>query len=168
MRCGFQAIGLNWRSDCGNIASGVGPFAVGEGLVDVSPRQKQVKVRVLNTNTNIVMIETVRVDGEGYFLGDRGCRLAGLCSVSSRGQMGFFKPAGAMTGKLPPSERAMNTILMQPHSTPNLSRYNSVLLLLPTLSVLLTAPHCRTFGTKGDLEQQSLSKSLRRSDVRAS
>ncbi|KAH0363265.1 hypothetical protein KCU65_g7498, partial [Aureobasidium melanogenum] len=104
---------LDMTGNCGNIASGVGPFAVDEGLVDVLPGQKQVQVRVFNTNTNSVMIETVQVDEEGHFLEDGDCKLPGLCSVGSRVQMGFSKPAGAMTGKLLPSGRAMNTILMQ-------------------------------------------------------
>jgi 2-methylaconitate cis-trans-isomerase PrpF len=104
---------LDMTGNCGNIASGVGPFAVDEGLVDVLPGQKQVKVRVFNTNTNSVMIETVQVDEEGHFQEDGDCQLPGLCSVGSRVQMGFSKPAGAMTGRLLPSGRAMNTILMQ-------------------------------------------------------
>ncbi|KAK5999889.1 hypothetical protein QM012_004977 [Aureobasidium pullulans] len=104
---------LDMTGNCGNIASGVGPFAVDEGLVDVLPGQKQVQVRVFNTNTNSVMIETVQVDDEGHFLEDGDCKLPGLCSVGSQVQMGFSKPAGAMTGKLLPSGRAMNTILMQ-------------------------------------------------------
>ncbi|KAI4744931.1 hypothetical protein E4T50_04697 [Aureobasidium sp. EXF-12298] len=104
---------LDMTGNCGNIASGVGPFAVDEGLVDVRPGQKQVQVRVFNTNTNSVMIETVQVDEEGHFLEDGDCKLPGLCSVGSRVQMGFSKPAGAMTGSLLPSKRAMNTILMQ-------------------------------------------------------
>ncbi|KAI5196086.1 hypothetical protein E4T38_08672 [Aureobasidium subglaciale] len=104
---------LDMTGNCGNIASGVGPFAVDEGLVDVLPGQKQVQVRIFNTNTKSVMIETVQVDDEGHFLEDGDCKLPGLFSVGSRVQMGFSKPAGAMTGKLLPSGRAMNTILMQ-------------------------------------------------------
>ena len=104
---------LDMTGNCGNIASGVGPFAVDEGLVDILPGQKQVKVRVFNTNTNSVMIETVQVDDEGHFQEDGDCQLPGLYSVGSRVQMGFSKPAGAMTGKLLPSGRAMNIILMQ-------------------------------------------------------
>ncbi|KAH0340997.1 hypothetical protein KCU74_g71, partial [Aureobasidium melanogenum] len=36
---------LDMTGNCGNIASGVGPFAVDEGLVDVLPGQKQVQSR---------------------------------------------------------------------------------------------------------------------------
>ncbi|CAD0083811.1 unnamed protein product [Aureobasidium vineae] len=104
---------LDMTGNCGNIASGVGPFAVDEGLVDILPGQSQIQVRVFNTNTNSVMIQTVQIDDEGHFLEDGDCKLPGLCSVGSRVQMGFSKPAGAMTGKLLPSGRAMNTILMQ-------------------------------------------------------
>jgi 2-methylaconitate cis-trans-isomerase PrpF len=59
------------------------------------------------------MIETGQVDDEGHFLEDGDCQLTGLCSVGSRVQMGISKPAGAMTGKLLPSGRVMNTVLTQ-------------------------------------------------------
>ncbi|THY29744.1 hypothetical protein D6D01_03454 [Aureobasidium pullulans] len=104
---------LDMTGNCGNIASGVGPFAVDEGLINVLPGQQEVKVRVFNTNTKSVMIETVQLDDEGHFLEDGDCKLPGSYSVGSRVQMGFSKPAGAMTGKLLPSGSAMNTILMQ-------------------------------------------------------
>lgn len=67
-----------------------------------------------NTNTNAVVKETVQVDDEGHFLEDGDCALPGLSSTGSRVQMSFAKPSGAMTGKLLPSGRPTDTILIQP------------------------------------------------------
>ncbi|KAM0719974.1 hypothetical protein Q7P37_004109 [Cladosporium fusiforme] len=104
---------LDMTGNCGNIASGVGPFAVDEGMVTVQPGQKEVQVRVFNTNTNAIVKETVQVDDEGHFLEDGDCSLPGLSSTGSRVQMTFTKPSGAMTGKLLPSGQPMDTILIQ-------------------------------------------------------
>jgi 2-methylaconitate cis-trans-isomerase PrpF len=122
---------LDMTGNCGNIASGVGPFAVDEGLVKVQPGETQVssrrtrstllvltiglqvQVRVYNTNTKSVMVETVQVDEEGHFVEDGDCALPGLSSTGSRVQMTFAKPSGAMTGKLLPSGRPMDVILVQ-------------------------------------------------------
>lgn len=59
------------------------------------------------------MVETVQVDDEGHFVEDGDCALPGLSSTGSRVQMAFSKPSGAMTGKLLPSGRPMDIILMQ-------------------------------------------------------
>ena len=59
------------------------------------------------------MVETVQVDEEGHFVEDGDCALPGLSSTGSRVQMTFAKPSGAMTGKLLPSGRPMDVILVQ-------------------------------------------------------
>ena len=59
------------------------------------------------------MVETVQVDDEGHFVEDGDCALPGLSSTGSRVQMTFAKPSGAMTGKLLPSGRPMDVILVQ-------------------------------------------------------
>jgi len=59
------------------------------------------------------MVETVQVDDEGHFVEDGDCALPGLSSTGSRVQMTFAKPSGAMTGKLLPSGRPLDVILVQ-------------------------------------------------------
>lgn len=59
------------------------------------------------------MVETVQVDDEGHFFEDGDCLIPGLRSMGSRVQMTFTKPAGAMTGKLLPTGRPMDTILLE-------------------------------------------------------
>ncbi|KAI5371236.1 Putative PrpF protein [Septoria linicola] len=100
---------LDFTGNCGNIASGVGPFAVDEGLVQPRPGQKTVDIRILNTNTGRTIVETLDVDQEGYFLEDGDYQLAGTRWSGSPIGVSFEKPAGAMTGCLLPSGRPVET-----------------------------------------------------------
>lgn len=68
---------------------------------------------MFNTNTNSVVVETVQVDSEGHFLEDGDCVLPGLRSTGSQVQMTFSKPAGSMTGKLLPTGRPLDTIIIE-------------------------------------------------------
>lgn len=79
----------------------------------------KVQVRIFNTNTNSVMVETVQVDDDGHFQEDGDCALPGLHSTGSRVKMTFARPAGAMTGKLLPTGNTTDIILVQ--SAPSLA-----------------------------------------------
>lgn len=87
-------------ANCGNISSAVGPFAIDEGLVEAI--EPVTVVRVLNTNTNKVIEEHVRVeDGKAMVHGDE--IIKGVPGTGSRIDMYFENPGGAATGKLFPT-----------------------------------------------------------------
>lgn len=88
------------KANCGNISSAVGPFAIDEGLV---PAVEPITVvRVLNTNTNKIIEEHVRVEnGHAMVHGEEAIR--GVPGTGSRIDMFFLDPAGAATGKLFPT-----------------------------------------------------------------
>ena len=88
------------KANCGNISSAVGPFAIDEGLV---PAVEPITVvRVLNTNTNKIIEEHVRVeDGRAMVYGDEAIK--GVPGTGSRIDMYFMDPGGAATGKLFPT-----------------------------------------------------------------
>lgn len=94
------------KANCGNISSAVGPFAIDEGLV---PAVEPVTVvRVLNTNTNKIIEEHVRVEnGHAMVHGDEAIR--GVPGTGSRIDMFFMDPAGAATGKLFPTGNRKDT-----------------------------------------------------------
>ena len=53
----FAAIGVrtdevDYSSNCGNMSSAIGPFAIGTGLVRVKPGAREGVVRIKNTNTS--------------------------------------------------------------------------------------------------------------------
>jgi hypothetical protein len=86
--------------NCGNISSAVGPFAVDEGLV--KPVEPITKVRVLNTNTNKIIEEHVKVkDGKTEVYGNE--KIPGVPGTGSRIEMYFENPGGSVTGKIFPT-----------------------------------------------------------------
>ncbi|MFR5601389.1 MAG: 2-methylaconitate cis-trans isomerase PrpF family protein [Lachnospiraceae bacterium] len=91
---------VDGSANCGNISSAVGPFAIDEGLV---PAVEPITVvRILNTNTNKIIEEHVRVkDGRAMVHGDEVIK--GVPGTGSRIDMYFEDPAGSKTGKLFPT-----------------------------------------------------------------
>lgn len=91
---------VDTKSNCGNISSAVGPFAIDEGLVEI--KEPITVVRVLNTNTNKIIEEHVRVEnGKAKVKGDE--KISGVPGTGSRIDMYFENPGGAVSGKLFPS-----------------------------------------------------------------
>ena len=91
---------VDGSANCGNISSAVGPFAIDEGLV---PAVEPITVvRILNTNTNKIIEEHVRVEnGRAMVHGDEVIK--GVPGTGSRIDMYFEDPAGSRTGKLFPT-----------------------------------------------------------------
>lgn len=88
------------KSNCGNISSAVGPYAIDEGLVKAV--EPITVVRVLNTNTGKIIEEHVRVkDGRAMVHGDEF--IQGVPGTGSRIDMYFENPGGAATGELFPT-----------------------------------------------------------------
>lgn len=91
---------VDGKANCGNISSAVGPFAIDEGLVEAV--EPITVVRILNTNTNKIIEEHVRVEnGRAMVHGDE--QIKGVPGTGSRIDMYFEDPAGAGTGKLFPT-----------------------------------------------------------------
>lgn len=71
-------------------------------------------VRVYNTNTNRIIIETVELDEYGEYREDGNYLMAGVSSPGSEVKCAFVKPAGSMTGKLFPTGHQQETISVLP------------------------------------------------------
>src|SRR6056297_1452443 len=94
-------------ANCGNISSAVGPFAVDEGLVN--PIEPITVVRVLNTNTNKIIEEHVRVkDGKSLVDGDE--KIPGVPGTGARIDMYFEEPGGSVTGEIFPTGNKKDNI----------------------------------------------------------
>ncbi|KAF3387106.1 putative isomerase YraM [Penicillium rolfsii] len=94
---------VDMTGNCGNIASGVGPFSLDEGLVKARPGQSELDIRIFNTNTEQVIVETVQVAPDGTFREDGEYELAGVTGTASPIKLAFVKPQGSMTGSMFPS-----------------------------------------------------------------
>lgn len=104
---------IDMSGNCGNICSGVGPFAVQEGLVAAPLGVREVDVRIFNTNTSRLIVETVRLDGEGNVEEDGDCVIPGVEGPGSEIRVAFVEPVGSMTGKLFPSGRRSEKIAVE-------------------------------------------------------
>ncbi|KAH8879376.1 DUF453-domain-containing protein [Thozetella sp. PMI_491] len=101
---------LDFSGNCGNMVSGVGPFAVDEGMVKIAEGAAKADVRIFNTNTGRLIVDTVDLDESGVFEPNGDCRIGGFNGFGSRIDVSFVEPAGSMTGKLLPTGQTEETI----------------------------------------------------------
>ncbi|KAI6356170.1 hypothetical protein MCOR25_007938 [Pyricularia grisea] len=101
---------IDLTGNCGNMCSGVGPFAIQEGLVHPEPGAQFVDVRIFNTNTERLIVETVEIDEDGCVVEDGDFRIPGVKGPGSEIKVAFVEPAGSMTGKLFPSGKRSESI----------------------------------------------------------
>jgi len=98
---------VDYKGNCGNCSSSVGPFAIDEGLVKAV--EGETLVRIHNTNTRKLIIAHVPVrDGEAAVEGD--FELAGVAGRGARIALDFLDPGGAGTGRLLPTGAPRETI----------------------------------------------------------
>lgn len=103
----YVAPKIDYSGNCGNISSGVGPFAIDEGLVEVV--EPITTVRVHNTNTGKILVEQVEVEnGKAKFTGDYS--IAGVPGTGSEITIDFSDTAGSSTGKLLPTGNVIDKI----------------------------------------------------------
>lgn len=91
---------VDYKGNCGNISSAVGPFAVDKGLVQVQGAEG--KVRIYNTNTNKV-IHAIFPVKEGQVQYEGELEIPGVSATGAPIQLQFLDPGGATTGRLLPT-----------------------------------------------------------------
>lgn len=99
---------VDYGSNCGNMSSAIGPFAVDEGLV-VKPNGPDAVVRIHNTNTRKIIVSRFRMDGETAAV-DGDLAIDGVAGTGSPIRLEFLSPGGARTGKLLPTGQALDTL----------------------------------------------------------
>jgi 2-methylaconitate cis-trans-isomerase PrpF len=98
---------VDYRGNCGNLTTAVGPYAIDEGLVRVSG--PVTPVRMLNRNTGTRIIAHVPVtDGRAATSGD--CVVAGVPGTGAPVITEYLDPAGAVLGALLPTGSARDTV----------------------------------------------------------
>jgi len=101
----FAQVGVGQRSvdtrpNCGNMLSGVGPFAIEQGLVQ--PKEGETTVRVFNVNTRSRIDVTVQTpQGEITYAGDTG--IDGVAGTAAPIRLNFLDAWGAVTGSVFPT-----------------------------------------------------------------
>ena len=91
---------IYYHSMCGNITSGVGPFAINTGLVEAV--EPLTTIRMYNRNTGrIIRTEVPVQDGKAAVDGDYS--IAGVPGTGAKITVDFAGAAGALTGRLLPT-----------------------------------------------------------------
>jgi 2-methylaconitate cis-trans-isomerase PrpF len=105
---------VGYAGNCGNISSGVGPFAVDEGLVEAL--EPVTRVRIFNTNTQALIVAEVPVrGGRARVMGDLA--IPGVPGAGAEIVMNWAATIGAKTGHLLPTGRAVDQITLETGAT---------------------------------------------------
>lgn len=104
---------VDFSGNCGNMCSGVGLFAAQEGLARPQEGEQSVHVRIFNTNTSRVIIDTVAISQDGIPLEDGDYSIPGVKGTGSEIKVAFVDPAGSMTDKLFPTGRRTETLTVK-------------------------------------------------------
>jgi 2-methylaconitate cis-trans-isomerase PrpF len=101
---------VDYSGNCGNISSGVGPFAIYQGLVDAV--EPITKVRIHMTNTKRVLVAEVPVkDGEVAIEGDY--RIDGCPGTGAKITIDWSDTGGAVTQKILPTGNVKDVLRVE-------------------------------------------------------
>jgi len=108
----FAQVGVGHRSvdtrpNCGNMLSGVAPFAIEQGLVPAT--DGTTSVRVYNVNTKSKIDVTVRTPG-GRVTYEGDARIDGVAGTAAPILLNFLDAWGAVTGHVFPTGNRIDTI----------------------------------------------------------
>ncbi|PSN74041.1 DUF453 domain protein [Corynespora cassiicola Philippines] len=106
----FAAIGVkdsqvDFSSNCGNMSSAIGPFAVDSGLVQV--QDGKATVRIHNTNTGKIIHSSFPVE-YGEAIVDGNFAIDGVAGTGAKIELAFLNPSGSKTGKTLPTGEVVN------------------------------------------------------------
>jgi hypothetical protein len=105
---------VSYHGNCGNISSGVGPFAIDERMLEAADGRRD--VRIWNTNTGRLIIASVLVrDGKAAVTGDYA--IPGVPGTGAEIRMDWSRSVGAKTGRLLPTGQTVDTVALQSGST---------------------------------------------------
>jgi len=98
---------IDFRGNCGNISSGVGPFAIDEGLVEA--REPETLVRIYNTNTKKILKAYVTTEnGKSVYTGDYA--IDGVPGAGSKILLDYSGTGGTLKGSLLPTGNPVDRI----------------------------------------------------------
>ena len=109
---------VSYKGNCGNISSGVGPFAIEKGLVKA--KKGITAVKVFNTNTQKLIIEEVQTPNEKVeYFGEFS--IAGVPGTSAPIKLKFINPSGTLGKGLLPTNNPIDIL-----EIPNFGKINII------------------------------------------
>jgi 2-methylaconitate cis-trans-isomerase PrpF len=101
---------IDWKSNCGNLSSAVGPFAIDEGLVQAV--EPVTKVRIHQVNTAKVIVAEIPVRGNRAEVeGDHA--IDGVPGSGAELTLDWADSAGSLTGKLLPTGNVTDVLSVE-------------------------------------------------------
>jgi len=98
---------VDYAGNCGNISSGVGPFAIDEGLVEAV--EPTTRVRIHQTNTQRIIVAEVPVSqGKAAVVGRYS--IDGVPGTGAEIGLDFSDTAGGVTGRFLPTGNVRDTL----------------------------------------------------------
>lgn len=104
---GIEDMNVDFSPNCGNILSGVGPFAIDKGLVKIQGDVTTVRIRNVNTN-KIIHAKIQTPNGQVNYQGDT--YISGVNRPGAPIELNFLGVEGAKTGKLFPTGKTTDQI----------------------------------------------------------
>ena len=98
---------VDWSSNCGNMSSAIGPFAVDEGLVEAAGPEGVVVIH--NTNTGKLIRARFPVE-EGRAAVEGDTTIPGVSGTGAPVDLEFLDPGGAGTGALLPTGHVLDDL----------------------------------------------------------
>jgi len=121
---------IDYKPNCGNISSAVGPFAAVQGIVSV-PENGMAIIRIFNTNTKSILVSRFEMkDGQPVWDGET--EIPGVPGFAAPVYLDFFDAGGAVTGRLFPSGTRMDEI-----SGPNGEHFHVTIVDVGNLTVVV-------------------------------
>jgi len=98
----------DYGSNCGNMSSAIGPFAIEEGIIN-GPHDGEAVVRIHNTNTGKIVVSRFRMaNGEAAVEGD--LVLDGVAGSGAPIKLDFAEPGGSRTGRILPTGNTIDRL----------------------------------------------------------
>ena len=147
----FGAVDINepivdFSSNCGNISSGVGPFAIDVGLVKA--QDPETVVRIFNTNTQKILKAYVpTINEKTQYLGDY--TVDGVPGTSAKILLDFSETEGAVTGKLLPTGNPVDIA-----SVPGIGNIEMSIVDAGNPGCYIKPDALRLSGTEGPLDKK--------------
>ena len=136
---GVKTPTVGYDTNCGNMSSAMGPFAVDEGLVAVTG--SEALVRIHNTNTGKIIHARFAID-DGRAAVDGDFELKGVSGTGAPVRLAFQSPGGANTGRLLPTGNPVDTL-----DVPGLGTVEATMIDAATSLVIVEAA---TLGIAGN------------------
>ncbi len=99
---------INYSTMCGNLASGVGIFALATGMIEANSQELKVRIRNINTGK---LLEALIPIGANNAVPCANCEgVDGIKGGGTEIKLTFIEPAGSITGKLLPTGNTTDDI----------------------------------------------------------